>query len=815
MNPQEYSFSRAELEQNLSLSKVFSITVDGYTDIDNYYNTRWAVTFDTLAFKEVDGTSLKGYISVSETAEGTNRKPVISIKFVEVGNPEGPLGGLENLTKEVRNITKPNDGTKDLLVGDETFHNTVIAKKGDIVEYKVTINNSSNASLPITIKDPIQTGLTIGTMGNNVTNDGTNIIIKDTLTATPDPKPEEVKTYTYQATVDEITAGSLITNKATTNKLKIYEGTLSGADRIAIRRAADGAELTLSNGEKVVVYNQTAWTAGEELKASANIKGADGKLTITKEFKNEYNSTRNRRAATEPIEFSFQVTGPYGYSETFNLVAGEEKIVSELYYGEYTITEIEAHGYTPSYKVGTDAETTEPAKAILNDNGNEKNVTVINKNTGGDNILNIVVTKKWVGGPKPDTVIELWRTGQEVDGTPIDQKVGVFTANATVTSETFKELAKHDPSGREFEYYVEELAIENYAIEITGDQSTGFVVTNTYTAPKTDFTATKIWVGDEKVTRPKMNFELYRKVENGEGEKVASAETKTVDGVTTTATWKDVNELDNDGNKYIYYVKESFVEDKASNANWILGEYDFINNSITNAVGAKEGSLEVEKLLKNEIETSRSKRAANEPIVFTIVVTDEYGIETSVDLIAGETKIIEKLYFGDYTIKEIETHGYIPTYTPEKTTIVKGESAPKFTVTNSRDGENPTDPNALNIKVNKVWSGGPQPEATIELHRKGKKVDGTIIDELVGSFKTSETLEKTFEKSAKHDPSGREFEYYVTEKKVENYKEPVITGNVTDGFTVTNEYDILPGAFTGTKVADNKVVKPGQTAPVV
>ncbi|RVU54140.1 S-layer homology domain-containing protein [Anaerosphaera multitolerans] len=817
LSPKEYEFTRENLKAGIDVE--IPVKVTGYTDLNSYLETTFGISFDTSSMvNEVNGVSLEGYLKVSPSGGGSGEDiPTITLEFYEIAKPQGPLGGIESLTKNVRNITKPNNGLGP--VEGENFYKEVQATVGDEVEYEITLTNTSNASIPIKIVDPIQVGLTIE---ESVNKEGNDIVITDTLA------PGQTGTYKYKATVTSIDNG-VIKNTATTNKLKIYDGVLTPIDKVNIRKTADGKELVLNNGKTVVVYGGVAWISDESeegtLKASATVKMPDGKLRVTKEFHNDFN-LRIKRAANNPISFKIQVTGPHGYSEEINLAAGGIKDLENLYYGEYTVTELEANGYTPSYKVGESSETVEPAKVTIN-NAEENKVTVINTQTGAkETTENIKVTKDWKNGPKPDTVIELWRSGQNLEGSEINEKVGEFTANATKIEETFEELAKHDPTGREFNYYVKEAEVENYTTEIKGDKATGFTVTNTYVIPKLpEFKARKIWEGDETVTRPEMNFELWRKIGTELDEKVPGAEVKKVDGVITEAIWTDLDKTDINGREYTFYVKESFVTDKASNANWILGEYDFATNSITNTVVTgddKAGKLDVEKILKNE-DSNRTKRSVSNQIKFKIIVTDEYDNETSVDIFAGETKTIENLYYGDYTVKEEDTNGYIPSYAPEKVTVTKDQTEnPKFVVTNSRDEDNPEDPNRVDIEINKVWEDGPKPDTTLLLKRKVVVEEGgvekdIIDDDFTKTLKvTKDTLKFEFEKQAKHDEKGREYQYYVEEPTVpENYEatitpEGAVTGNKLV-FTVTNKYTspIIP-EFTVTKSweGDETVTRP-------
>ena len=454
-----------------------------------------------------------------------------------------------------------------------------------------------------------------------------------------------------------------------------------------------------------------------------------------------------RTAVPDPLKFKFKVTGPKingsknneptEYTEEFELVAGETKVLENLFDGDYKVEEIENHGYTPYYIEGDYDKTSsklskDPIKVKLEKTDNkkdyEKTLTVVNKNvkpgeaeTPNKNIIDITVKKIWDGGTKPATTIELWRKGQALDGKAINEKVGDFTTTPegdNEQSKTFKDLPKHDPSGREFEYYVKEENVpKDYTNKITGSMDKGFTVTNTY--QKIDVEANKVWKGDlkEGETKPTIYFKLYRKIKDGEETEVQGQEVKKLENGTTKATWKDLDRFDETGNEFTYSVKE--VKENGS---------DF---------------------------------------------TPE-----------GYTKKEEGL-----------------TVTNTKYTVVPPTPDPSV---------------PIDITVKKIWDGGKKPATTIELWRKGQALDGKAINEKVGDFTTTpegdNEQSKTFKDLPKHDPSGREFEYYVKEENVPKDYTNKITGSMDKGFTVTNTYQKID-------VEANKVwkgdLKEGETKPTI
>ena len=223
-------------------------------------------------------------------------------------------------------------------------------------------------------------------------------------------------------------------------------------------------------------------------------------LTITKKLENEpvikTQSNGMRRAPKQALKFSFKVTGPYGYEETFELGANESKTLENLAYGDYIVEETDAKGYTPEYS---------KAKETLTKDSPNGSITVTNKNikpdpstpgTTNDNIISVTVKKEWKNVPQgsttPSITIELWRKGYDLSNKEYEQKVDEFTtaADNSAAEETkkFENLAKHDPSGKEFTYYAVEANVPANYIKTEN----GLTVTNTYQTPPTPATEFKV-----------------------------------------------------------------------------------------------------------------------------------------------------------------------------------------------------------------------------------------------------------------------------------------------------------------------------------
>ncbi len=115
---------------------------------------------------------------------------------------------------------------------------------------------------------------------------------------------------------------------------------------------------------------------------------------------------------------------------------------------------------------------------------------------------------------------------------------------------TFTELDKTDSSGNDIIYTIEEISVAGYDSEITGDQSTGFTITNTLKT--TSISVTKSWYDDNDVDqiRPTaITVKLYENNTEVSNEVTLNAQNN------WTYTFTNLPEYKN-GTKITYTVKE-------------------------------------------------------------------------------------------------------------------------------------------------------------------------------------------------------------------------------------------------------------------
>ena len=170
--------------------------------------------------------------------------------------------------------------------------------------------------------------------------------------------------------------------------------------------------------------------------------------------------------------------------------------------------------------------------------------------------VNIQVTKNWVGAEasdKVDVVVNLLANGQATD------KSVTLNANNQWTA-TFEGLAKKDASGNAIAYTVTEKAVEGFTSAVTGDATSGFIVTNTKDKPtpkpeeKVNIQVKKVWSGAEESDKVPVTITLKA---NGD----ATNETVTLNAENQwIAAFRDLAEKDENGNAITYTVSEIAVK---------------------------------------------------------------------------------------------------------------------------------------------------------------------------------------------------------------------------------------------------------------
>ena len=566
----------------------------------------------------------------------------------------------------------------------------------------------------------------------------------------------------------------------------------------------------LANFDKVDGINMTATNT---LKS---IEDVHGKLTIYKYFDNQDtiglgDGTPNRPKGDEDLKFEAVVTGPHGYSKTIELFADETVVLENLYYGEYLVDEIENSNYTVRY---------ENNPALLTETNSSASVYVYNTVNEEVAYRDVKLVKTWENGPErtvSDINVKIFRTG----GSGVEVELTGLGYTMTKDSShqftyTFEGLARYDKKGYLYNYRVEEeLNVENYiAGEITGDMTNGFAVTNTYVPPMTDedIIANKVWANvDENTTFPNVQFELWRKTSvEGSDEKVVDARDLAEDKVNFGKQQK----TDSDGRTYTYYVKEVFADNDPLNDNWKVLEEGLTVTNTLKSNDPEDPEVFGKLTILKEFDNGEGNFAGDsqdlpdkdsEDLIFNVQVTGPYGYLKDVEIKVGVPIVLENLYYGQYNVSENENENFDVEYIGNPATITTETEEVTVKVLNTAKGGDITN---RSIILTKNWENGPErleDDITVKVFRESKKLSKEEVTGLTPNITKVSTHQFTykFNNLVKYDKYGYLYKYtFEEELNVENYTAGEITGDMTNGFEVTNTY-VPP--MTDEDIIGNKV----------
>ena len=561
-----------------------------------------------------------------------------------------------------------------------------------------------------------------------------------------------------------------------------------------------------------------------------------GKLKLKKTFNPSENegvlpySLRSGLYRSIP-KFKITVVGinPYGgddevYREVHELYAGQEKIIENLPYGHYTVSE-PGHEPEPTF-VDSDGAS-DDGKVDLLINKKEASVEVINRPKDDDFDTEVTASKTWVNGPEADhkaPTFELYADGVlKTDADPT-----VTPENGTANKFTYKwtELQKYNSSGKEIAYTVKEkgvtadnkLVVNGHTYVVTQQ---GNDITNTYEAPTDgEVNVTKVWKDPEgkTIAKPEVNLTLYRKVEGGAEEKVPGAAVKVVDGTTTTAKWTGLEKTDINGKPYKFIVKESFKNaDDVNNGNWTLVEStDVVDGkaTITNKAVTGDDNLGKLTVTKKPLVNGEGVRSAvrlrGTPVKFKFKVTGPNDYKEEFELSPTESKVLKGLYFGEYKVEETDSKGYTASYSVAdgKVTLKSTDKEKTVEVTNTNGGAG----TVVDVEATKIWKGGPKKDhraIDLTLKRKSKKPGSKeeVVHASVEKKGTDPKFTYKWKNLAKHDTEGYEYVYSVEEPNVKDNKVK-INGNT---YKVTQSGNTITNTYVKAKVKNKKRIRKVKT----
>ena len=559
----------------------------------------------------------------------------------------------------------------------------------------------------------------------------------------------------------------------------------------SVRELEDSTELPLKEGAEVVVgennyvvsydadkthVTNTHTPAGATtvtLGAKKVLEGKDleaGKYSfVLKEGDKELETVKNAADGSvtfAPISYDESQVGTHKY--TILEVAGSEPGVTY----DTTIQEVEVKVEKVS---ATELKATASKEA--------KDLVFTNKYTPAK--TSVSVKKAWddkdnQDGKRPTSItVKLLADGQDTGKT-----LELNAANGWAGS--FTDLDT-DKGGASIKYTVVEEPVTGYTSEVTGDATSGFIITNTYTPETVDVTVTKNWNdnNDQDGKRPSsITVNLL-----ADGTKVDSREIQAAADGTWTAKFEKLAKY-KDGKEIKYAVTEESV----------VGYKSSIDNfTITNSHDPEKINISGTKVW-NDNNDQDGKR----PTKITVQVLKGEQVVAEVEVSAEtdwkfEFKDLPKYEKGKeitYELKEVSVEHY--------TTKVTGKDG-KYTITNTHT------PAKINVKGQKIWDDAN--------NKDGIRPDSIVVKLLANGVETGKTATASaasgwtyeFTDLDRYQDGGKEIVYVIKEAYVpKGYTSEVIGTNIVNHHKPKDPEPNKPQDPEPNKPKDPEPGKPGQ-----
>lgn len=409
--------------------------------------------------------------------------------------------------------------------------------------------------------------------------------------------------------------------------------------------------------------------------------------------------------------------------------------------------------------------------------------------------------KKWEGdddapaGTRPDAVTLTLLA----DGTGIAYTVAQEVNN---WKWSFPDQPKY-ANGEEITYNVIEYpAVDGYEVTeeaFVWENDYDYTITNTYKPESVSVKVTKVWddADNQDGWRPtSLTINLYK---NGDTETVVKTLTLPIAGE-WSGTFSDLPKYEN-GEEIQYTVDEAAFTNSGKYTKVITGDMSQ-GYTITNT---HEPETITVKGTKVWVDPDNSTRPDH-------ITLELLGNSKRVGLAVGEEPNYEwefeaqPKFAGGKLIHYVVTEFDVPGYTRDPQEVDRTETEITYVVTNTYN------PEAITLRVTKDWEDdndhdGFRPDSlTVTLWQGEGENKTQVLDENDEPVTLTLTAESrwtgTFQDLPKHDSDGNEIVYSVDEdafKHSDRY-EKVISGDMTEGYIITNTHVPEKITIRGTKV---------------
>ncbi|MCF2707337.1 Cna B-type domain-containing protein [Arcanobacterium haemolyticum] len=665
--------------------------------------------------------------------------------------------------------------SSDPATGTQVTPAEVTNVAGTPIAYTLTVENKDDvlALTDLILEDTIPTGLSINAEGITVSSSLQNAAPVDARVK----RTIEGQKVTWE--IGEMPLGEKLTFTIPTTLSKKFDG---------LQRFENTAYLTQVNGIDAEISSATMYHQTQPLitvsgtKTWSDADNQDGKRPEQIKVTLLADGVKTDKTAT--VKAGSDGKWVYSFTDMKTYSNDGAKII-------YTVEEDSVTGYTPTY--------------------DGMNVT----NTHTPEKTSIGVSKVWEDaenqdGVRPDSVtVKLLADGK-------DAGKAVLLNDGNQWKGTFSDLDKY-AAGKEISYTVEEAGVTDgkftatkdgrsgiYSVAVSGDAASGFVVTNSHTPETVSVPVSKVWVDNDDAKGLRPDSVTVTLLAGG-----VPVKGKTLDltaGENWAGSFTDLPKF-KAGQEIAYTISEAPVENYTASyggiavdgltvTNTIMGKVSVDVTKVWSGIDADTAPGVVVELLADGVKVSEARLDGNAEggsWSHTFADLDQYkGGKEIVYTVVEQGVQDGKLSAGghDYTVG-----------------VVKAEGSNSWTVTNTLD--NPE----TSVSGQKVWDDaedqdGIRPESiVVELlgndEPTGKYVEVSSDGEGVFEFTGLPTF----------DSKGKEITYSVDEVVVPDGYEKAVTGDATEGFTITNKHESAVVSVPVSKVwvdaEDKDGIRPG------
>ena len=723
----------------------------------------WAVTFEADKYdengKEIAYTVTESAIAGYDAKVSGNKKDGFTITNTNTEKVKikvdkkwlGKVGSqitvaLLDGTKVVDRKTVDTSAAKDgdAKTWEVSFEAPKYSEDGREVVYAVT--ESAIAGYKAEVRGDQATGFTIlnkdtekvkinvtkmwlGKVGSQITvklMNGTKVVDTKTVDASA-AKDGDGKTWELSFDADKYDeAGNEITYTVAEEAVPGYETKVSGNQK-------DGFTITNKDTEKVKIKVDKKWL---------------GKLAneITVSLMNG-----TKVVGTKTVNSTFAKSGD---AKTWEVIFEADKYDNAGKEIAYTVTESAIAGYKASVS------------------GNQSaGFTITNKDTEK---VKIKVDKKWLGKVGSQITVKLMNGTKVVDTKTVD--AASAKDGDGKTWELSFDADKYDEAGNEITYTVTEEAVAGYETKVSGNQISGFIITNKDTE-KVKIKVDKKWLG-------KVGSQITVKLMNGTkvvGEKTVNA-SAAKDG--DAKTWEvsfEADKYDEAGKEIAYTVTESAIAgyEASVSGNQKTG-FTLINKD------TEKVKIKVDKKWLGGVADQVTISLLNGTIPYATKTIDASAAKS------GDAKTWEVTFeapkynaLGEeiaYTVTEAAVSGY--------KAAVSGDQKNGFTITNTQTGTE-------KFKVIKRWIGAEGDKITVRIKDADTGAELLVrtitkndadLKRITDPSNPNITIWEVPVELDKFDSVGRKITYSVDEEKLPNYGKTIVKSS--EGFTITNTEEV-------------------------